>query len=142
MRVGIKSLPDVLYKESEMKKDLSSLKAITEASGLPEIYYFLKKELVSYFNTETNKIWGYCKKVACKHLVLFSDIYTTTGGATTETITGLWGVTAASKVQVTMHTEGATPVTIKRAWAGDKQISIEFSADPGDDHKVNWSVNK
>lgn len=73
--------------------------------------------------------------------LVHSSIYTTVGGSATESVT-VSGATASDVVSVTMHTEGATPVTIKRAEATTSSITVEFSADPSSDHQINVLVFK
>jgi hypothetical protein len=47
---------------------------------------------------------------------------------------------ATDIVQVTLHTEGAVPVTVVKAETGADVINVTFSADPSTDHKINYTV--
>lgn len=68
-------------------------------------------------------------------------LHTTVGGAASEDVT-ISGVAVGDVVFAQIATEGAAPVTIKRAIAGANKITIEFSADPSNDHVVNYFVHK
>lgn len=68
-----------------------------------------------------------------------TQIYTTTGGSTSENIS-IAGVLSTDVVEVTPHTVGSTPVQFDRAIAGAGQVTLHFSADPSTDHKYNVAV--
>lgn len=72
---------------------------------------------------------------------LFAGLKTTVGGAAEEDFT-INGVVAGDVVQVTLATEGAVPVTVKRAIAAADKVTVEFSADPDADHVINVTVFK
>ena len=73
------------------------------------------------------------------HVVKFAGEFTTVGGDTDETIS-VPGVVATDLVVVTMHTAGASPVTIVDASAGTDQIDVDMSADPSNDHVLTYVV--
>ena len=73
------------------------------------------------------------------HIVVYAGEFTTVGGDTDETIS-VSGVVATDLVHVTLHTAGATPVTIIDAAAGTDQIDVDMSADPSTDHVLTYSV--
>ena len=73
------------------------------------------------------------------HIVVYAGEFTTAGGDTDETIS-VSGVVATDLVHVTLHTAGATPVTIIDASAGTDQIDVDMSADPSTDHVLTYSV--
>mgnify|MGYP003148311607 FL=1 len=66
---------------------------------------------------------------------------TSTGGNATEAFS-LSGVTADDVCVATLHTAGATPVTINSAACEVGAVSIVFSADPSTDHVINIIVHK
>ena len=71
---------------------------------------------------------------------LYSKLYTTTGGGTSETIT-FSGLLTTDIVLVHRHTKGATPVTCQESKiSAADTISLTFSADPSTDHKFNIAV--
>ena len=74
-------------------------------------------------------------------LPLHAVLHTTAGGAATEAIT-LAGVTATDVCSVTLHTAGATPVTVNSAASESGAVSVVFSADPSTDTLVNVVVYK
>ena len=63
--------------------------------------------------------------------------HTTTGGSSTEIIPAP-GVSPTDAVSVTLRLEGASPVTVVSAAAGLDAITVQLSADPADDHSLNW----
>ena len=71
---------------------------------------------------------------------IYSKLYTTTGGSTSETIT-VSGLQTTDIVIADMNDHGATPVSCneRRVSAADT-IYLQFSADPGNDHKMNIIV--
>lgn len=73
------------------------------------------------------------------HIVVYAGEFTTAGGDTDETIS-VPGVVATDLVHVTLHTAGASPVTIVDASAGTDQIDVDMSADPSTDHVLTYSV--
>lgn len=71
---------------------------------------------------------------------LYSKLYTTTGGSTTETIT-FSGLQITDIVIADMNTHGATPVSCnERRISVADTIYLKFNADPGNDHKMNILV--
>lgn len=73
------------------------------------------------------------------YTVVYAGEFTTEGGDTTETI-AVTGVLATDLVHVTLHTAGATPVTIVSASASADQIDVVTSANPSTDHVLTYSV--
>ena len=73
------------------------------------------------------------------HIVVAGGEFTTAGGDADETIT-VSGALATDLVHVTMHTVGASPVTILDAAASSGQIDVDMSADPSTDHVLTYSV--
>lgn len=73
------------------------------------------------------------------HVVKYAGEFTTVGGDTDETIS-VAGVVATDLVVVTLHTAGATPVTVIDAAAGTDQIDVDMSADPSNDHVLTYVV--
>lgn len=73
------------------------------------------------------------------HVVKYGAIYTTLGGNVLEAIS-VPGVLATDIVQVTLHTEGAVPVTVVKASTGADLVNVTFSADPSNDHVINYTV--
>ena len=70
--------------------------------------------------------------------VISNSIYTTTGGASSEVITGSY--VTGDIVQATMHSVGASAHTLVEAYAGSGEVTLSFSGDPGADTKVNLTV--
>lgn len=73
------------------------------------------------------------------HIVVAAGEFTTAGGDTDETIT-VAGALATDIVLVTLHTAGASPVTIVDASASAGQIDVDMSADPSTDHVLSYMV--
>lgn len=92
------------------------------------------------FSGPINSTNGYkVNGTAMSHYVYAAGEFTTAGGDTDETIT-VTGVVATDIVLVTMHTAGATPVTIVDASASAGQIDVDMSADPSTDHVLSYVV--
>lgn len=72
---------------------------------------------------------------------LYDQLYTTVGGAATEVIT-LAGVVATDRVQVTLANDGTNNVSVLSAFTGVGNVSVVFSADPGNDAIINLLVTK
>lgn len=72
------------------------------------------------------------------HKVIAAGIHTSTN-ATDNDIT-VAGAVATDIVVATMHTVGASPVTLKNALAATGKITLTFSGAPSTDHKVNYIV--
>ena len=70
--------------------------------------------------------------------IVSNSIYTTTGGATSEDVSGSFS--SGDVVQATIHTAGASSATPVEAYANDGKVTLSFSADPGADTKVNLTV--
>lgn len=75
--------------------------------------------------------------IAPSHIVVAAGEFTTAGGDTDETIT-VSGLLATDIVIVTLHTAGASPVTIVDASASAGQIDVDMSADPSTDHVLSY----
>ena len=73
-------------------------------------------------------------------LKVFSVLHTTTA-AVSQSITAT-GVVAGDVVVATLHTAGATPVTILTAACGTDAVTVTMSADPSTDHILNVVVFK
>jgi hypothetical protein len=73
------------------------------------------------------------------HIVVYAGEFTTAGGDANETIT-VTGALATDLVHVTLHTKGASPVTILTASASADQIDVVMSGDPSTDHVLTYSV--
>jgi hypothetical protein len=66
----------------------------------------------------------------------FSALSTSVGGAASENFS-VPGLKAGDIVFAQIATEGGVPVSIVRAIAASNVITVEFSADPSNDHVVN-----
>jgi len=64
---------------------------------------------------------------------------TTVGGSATESFTIL-GVTESMECFPQILEEGAAPVTIKKSKCEKNKITVVFSADPSNDHKIKYVV--
>jgi len=73
------------------------------------------------------------------HIVVFAGEFTTAGGDANEAIT-VTGALATDLVHVTLHTKGASPVTILQAQAAADVINVVMSGDPSTDHVLTYSV--
>lgn len=73
------------------------------------------------------------------HIVVAAGEFTTAGGDANETIT-VAGALATDLVHVTLHTKGASPVTILTASVSAGQIDVVMSGDPSTDHVLTYSV--
>jgi len=71
--------------------------------------------------------------------MFLDDSYTTTGGAAAEVIT-VTGAVAGDKVIVSLYDNGTNNVSIVSAVAGTDQITVTFSADPGNDTIIAYQV--
>jgi hypothetical protein len=72
--------------------------------------------------------------------VVFSKLFTTAGGAASESFT-CPGVLATDSIQATVNAKGSTPRTIVDAgYASANTVDIEFSGDPSTDHQVSITV--
>ncbi len=76
-----------------------------------------------------------------RHLTIISKTEMTVGGSATEDFEDD-RIKEAHNVQVTMVEEGAAPVTIKTAKCAVGKITIVFSGDPSNDHKISYHVCK
>lgn len=71
------------------------------------------------------------------HRIMAATSYQTVGSSATEVLT-LSGVQVGDLILAQMSTLGLSPVTIKTATAsGANQVTIEFSADPTNDHVLS-----
>ena len=114
--------------------DLKKFKKDAKDSKMPEIGIFLLRKM----QTSHDDLMNLIKQRTC-HLARKAGHYTTTGGDAIEVIAAD-SVKESMKCLVQMHTEGATPVTIKSAKCGDGTLTVEFSADPADDHQISFFV--
>jgi len=73
--------------------------------------------------------------------MFLDDSYTTTGGAAAEVIT-VTGAVATDKVIVSLYDAGTNTVSIASAVAGTDQITVTFSADPGNDAVIAYVVKR
>lgn len=76
---------------------------------------------------------------AATYNVVLAGEFTTVGGDAAEAITAT-GALATDLALVTMHTVGATPVTILTASASTDAVDVTLSADPSTDHVLTWVV--
>lgn len=65
--------------------------------------------------------------------------HTTVGGSASEDI-AITGVLASMRCVVTLSAEGSVPVSITQAVCANGKITITFSADPQNDHQLNYLV--
>ncbi len=70
--------------------------------------------------------------------IISNGIQTTTGGSTTETITGNFLPTDV--VQVTEHSVGTNQAYVVEAYASQGSVSVSFNTDPGTNTKYNLTV--
>lgn len=77
--------------------------------------------------------------ISPSHVVKYAGTFTTVGGDAAETIS-VAGVVATDIVQVMIKTEGASPVTCDAAAAATDQIDVTMSADPSNDHVLQYVV--
>jgi len=78
-------------------------------------------------------------KMATGLLPLSKQLYTTTGGSASEDVS-IGGVSATDIVLATLHTVGSTPRQLDRAVCAAGKVTLHFSDDPSNDHKVNLLV--
>lgn len=71
--------------------------------------------------------------------VFAAGTFTTAGGDAAESIT-VAGVKASDVCLVQVQTKGASPVTVDEAICAAGAITVEMSADPADDHVLNYVV--
>lgn len=74
-------------------------------------------------------------------IIIDSGTYTTIGGSTTETI-DIDKACEAKQIHVTMNKQGLTPVTILEANCSNGAVTVKFSADPSNDHILNYTLIK
>ena len=77
--------------------------------------------------------------VLASHVVVAAGEFTTLGGDAAERIV-LADVVATDLCHVSLHTKGASPVTILTAVCGAGDIDVVMSADPSTDHVLTYSV--
>ena len=73
--------------------------------------------------------------------MFLDDSYTTVGGAAAEVIS-VAGVLPTDKVIVSLYDAGTNTVSIVSAVAGTNNITITFSADPGNDAVIAYVVKR
>ena len=73
------------------------------------------------------------------HVVVDAANLTTVGGAATEAFARPL-LLATDIVNVTLHVEGAVPVTVVLGSAGAASLTVEFSADPAADHQFYYTA--
>lgn len=88
--------------------------------------------LVKYIKDKTDILNSY-------NHISYSGRFDTAGGSATEDFT-ITGVKSTMNCMVMIHTEGATPVSIKFAKCDTDKITVDFSADPAVDHKISYIV--
>lgn len=71
--------------------------------------------------------------------VIAAGTFTTVGGDANETIT-VPGAAATDVVSITLKTAGVSPVTVLRAAAATDAINVVLSADPDNDHVLQYVV--
>lgn len=77
--------------------------------------------------------------IAPSHVVKFAGTFTTVGGDAAESIT-VTGALATDIVCVTVKTAGASPESIVAAAAATDAINVTMSADPSNDHVLQYVV--
>lgn len=112
--------------------DLSKFGPKGKRSGLGETGVYLLNVISSLYDELESLIYA-----RTKQFVVASDYYTTVGGSAVEEIL-LKKACGVKKVFVTTVTPGAVPVTIISARCDYGKIIITFSADPGNDHIINY----
>ena len=73
--------------------------------------------------------------------MFLDDSYTTVGGAAAEVI-AVTGVLPTDKVIVSLYDAGTNTVSIVSAVAGTDDITVTFSADPGNDAVIAYVVKR
>jgi len=73
--------------------------------------------------------------------MFLDDSFTTVGGAAAEVIS-VPGVVGTDKVIVSLYDAGTNTVSIASAVAGTDQITVTFSADPGNDAVIAYVVKR
>lgn len=73
--------------------------------------------------------------------MFLDDSYTTVGGAAAEVIS-VPGVVAGDKVIVSLYDAGTNTVSVVSAVAGTDDITVTFSADPGNDAVIAYVVKR
>lgn len=77
--------------------------------------------------------------IAPSHVVKYAGTFTTVGGDAAESIS-VSGVVGTDIVCVTIQSVGVAPVTIAAAAATTDAISVTMSADPSNDHVLQYVV--
>jgi len=116
------------------KKKAEGLKKAASAKGKSEVEYVLERKLTTLESFVRSEFSLFHKNNTrtCSQL-------TTVGGSATEVFTVI-GAKAIMRIFVQMETKGGTPVTVITAKVALDQITIEFSADPGNDHVFNYAL--
>lgn len=73
------------------------------------------------------------------HIVVYAGQHTTVGGAAAEAIT-VTGVAATDLAVATMVSPGSSPQTIVSTAATTNTVTVTFSANPSNDHVINYVV--
>ena len=123
-----------------MKEILKKFKNESIKFGVSESHAYLLRKINSMINelrvTEINRL----RKKAI-HWVSECAKYTTVGGAALETIV-IPNVTADMMVSVNITEEGASPVSVKTAKCIAGALEVTFSADPSNDHKIDYIITR
>lgn len=77
--------------------------------------------------------------ISPSHVVKYAGTFTTVGGDASEAIT-VTGAAATDIVCVTVKTAGAAPASIVAATAATNAINVTMSADPSNDHVLQYVV--
>lgn len=72
--------------------------------------------------------------------ILYTGLFTTVGGDSTENIIGLIGVQVNDVAIVTINTVGGTPRTVTAAVCAADSITVTMSGNPSSDHVLNYMV--
>lgn len=108
----------------KLEKDLGDLLDNTEGLDLPD-------DSVSLEHLDSG--------ITPSHIVVYAGEVTTAGGDATEAET-VTGVLATDLVVGSIHTEGASPVTLDAIVASADTITSTWSADPSTDHVYTYIV--
>lgn len=119
-----------------MIDQIKSLKDKAAASGLSEATLFVLNTIAALKEELSKLIYA-----RTSYLVIVSGQHTTVGGSTSEDI-AVTKACAGKQVHVTMAKQGAVPVTIKAASCSNGKITVKFSADPGADHILHYTLIK
>lgn len=122
--------------KEKMKKHLESFTETASESGLSENALYLQQVFTRMLERHNAEIRALLERERSK-----CSKYTTVGGGTSEDIE-VFGMKEADIAFVQISSFGASPVTIVDWVEADGKITVNFSADPSNDHVVNYSVTR